>query len=277
MAQPARRVALVFQPGEIPGASDGFADVLAKHLDGRRLSPGQRVALPGWPAFSVEQVEPPGSRIVAGTEVEITVPPRTGDGPIHLAFLVDASLTMGEGSPSAYDRAGALIDAVLLNGRSFLSSAAIVVQGGETRHVGERASPETLSGASIHRVEPRGTFDLDAGLARSLEVLEDAPDGPRCILVVTDGDLSVEDPVATAASAARQGACLFAATEQANERLAEACRHAGGRASGDAEAIFEALADIAGARASWSPPSQPERLEEDPEFETVIDTMEDRG
>lgn len=278
MAPAARAVSLLFQPGELPAASEGFADVLAKHLTGYRLHAGQRLALPGWPRLTVEEVDPPGGEVQAGTEVEITVPPRLGEGPVHLAFLVDGSLTMGEGSsPRPYDRAGALIDAFLMNGRSFLASAGIVVQGGETRHMEERGAPETLSGAQIHRVEPKGVFDLRAGLQRSLALLADAPEGPRAILLVTDGDLALAEPLATAVAVAREGAHLFAVANRPEEPLAEACRHTGGQASRDPEAVFGAIADVARAHATWSPPPSPERVGADAEFETVIETVEGNG
>jgi hypothetical protein len=275
MAEPARAVSLLFQPGEVPAASDGFADVLARHLTGHRLRPGQRLALPGWPRMTVEDVEPPGGVVREGTRVEITVPPSLGEGPMHLAFLVDASLTMGEGSPSAYDRAAALIDAFMMNGRSFLDSTGIVVQGGETRHVEERDSPEAMSGALIHRVEPKGTFDLEAGLQRAPEVLADAPEGPRAILLVTDGDVALADPIGAASTVAREGARLFAVAEEPTAALADACRHTGGRADRSPEAVFAALADVVGAHASWSPPASPEETATDAEFETVIESMEE--
>lgn len=277
MAEPARAVSLLFQPGELPAASEGFADVLARHLDGYRLHAGQRLALPGWPNVTVEDVDPPGGEVRPGTEVEITVPPRLGQGPVHLVFLVDGSLTMGEGSPSPYDRAATHIDAFMMNGRAFLASAGIVVQGGETRHVAELAPPDTLSGALIHRVEPKGIFDLEAGLRRALDVLADAPEGPRAILLVTDGDLGVAAPLATAVSVAREGARLFAVAGSLGRGLAEACRHTGGEASSEPEPVFEALAEVARARARWRPPQPTEPVEADPEFETVIETMEDGG
>lgn len=278
MAEPAQAASLVFQPGDLPAASEGFADVLARHLSGHRLRAGQRVALPGWPRFTVEAVRPPGGEVRPGTRLEITVPPSLGEGPTSLAILVDASLTMGEnGSPTAYDRAAALIDAFLMNGRSFLAGAGIVVQGGETRYVEALASPETLSGALIHQVDPRGTFDLDGGLARCLDLLEAAEEGPRAILLVTDGDLGLADPLGSALVVARAGARLFAVAERLPPGLAEACRHTGGHASVDAQTVFERLAEASGARARWSPPGDPGPPDSDPAFETVIETMEDRA
>lgn len=276
MAERARSVSLVFRPGELPAASEGFADVLAGHLCGRRLHAGERVALPGWPRFTVESVDPAGSEVGEGTEIEVTVPPRLGEGPLNLAILVDASLTMGtDGSPTAYQRAASLIDAFLMNGRSFLASAGILVQGGETRHVEEMASPETLSGALIHRVDPKGTFDLADGLQTALGLLEAADDGPRAILVVTDGDLDVADPLASAVQVARAGARLFAVAEDLPEALAEACEHTGGVGHRDPERVFDALAELAGARGRWSPPPDPHDPDGDPEFETVIETMQE--
>ncbi|PSG98147.1 hypothetical protein BRD56_02035 [Thermoplasmatales archaeon SW_10_69_26] len=278
MVERARAVSLVFRPGELPTASQGFADVLARHLVGRQLRAGQRVALPGWPRFTVESVDPPGGEVGEGTEVEVTVPPSTGEGPLHLAIVVDASLTMGtDGEPTAYQRAASLIDAFLMNGRSFLASAGIVVQGGETRHIEELASPETLSGAVIHRVEPKGTFDPSQGLDRALDLLEVADEGPRAIVLVTDGDLIVEDPLGSALHVARAGAHLFAVAERGLPALDEACRHTGGQASADAESVFDALAQVAGARGRWRSPPDPAEVASDPEFETVIETMEDHS
>ena len=272
----AREVSLVFQPGASPTASEPIGEVLAKHLDGYQLRAGERLALPGWGTLIVERIDPPASVVAAGTQVEVDVPPRHGKGPMQLAFLVDASLTMGEGSPRAYDRAATLIDAVLMNGRSFLASAGIVVQGGETRHVIEPDTPESLTGAAIHRVDPKGTFDPGAGLERALAMLADAPEGPRAVLVVTDGDHDVADPLGLALPAAREGVHLVALAGSADPQLAEACRLAGGRAGDDPEQVFAALAETAGARPTWSPPPEAGDHEADPEFETVIDTMEER-
>lgn len=279
MADQARTVSLMFRPGQLPSGSDnGFADTLARHLVGRRLRTGQRLALPGWPRMTVADVDPPEGEVGPRTEIEISVPPGLGDGPMHIAILVDASLTMGEGrSPTAYDRAASLIEAFLLNGRSFLASAGIVVQGGETRHIEPLTSLDTLSGAVIHRVEPKGIFDLEAGLEASLDVLEKAGEGPRAVLLVTDGDLGLLNPLNPALSVARSGTRLYAVAEDLSNSLAEACRHTGGVASQEAETVFEAIADVVGARGSWRPPESPDNQEDEGAFETVIESVETEG
>lgn len=275
MADAARAVSLIFRPGDLPAATDGLGDTLARHLVGSRLRAGSCVALPGWPVMTVESVDPAGGEIREGTEVEITVPPRRGDGPLSLAILVDASLTMGAGgSPTPYDRAAPLVDAFLMNGRSFLGSAGIVVQGGEPRHVEALADPESLAGALIHRVEPKGVCDLRVGLDTALEVMAEAEEGPRAILLVTDGDLDLTDPLSPALDVARAGTHLFAVADRLGTPLADACRHTGGQASSDPQTVFEALADLAGARGAWLPPRSPASVDADASFETVIESVE---
>ncbi len=277
MAPLARSISVMVQPGEAPGAQGTFAEVLAQHMIGLRLEAGQRLALPGWPRMTVEEVDPPGSVVRGGTEVEISVPPSPGDGPVNLAILVDASLTMGRGTaPTPYDRAATVIDAFLMNGRFFLGSAGLVVQGGETRHVRSMGSPETMSGALIHQVEPKGTFALPGGLERALDVLEAAGEGPRAILLVTDGQVALADPLGLALRIAEAGTRLFAVAGSPDEAIQEICRHTGGQASQKPEPVFEALAALAGARADWSPPGDPQRVEPgERAFETVIETIEE--
>lgn len=277
MDEPAREVAVLFRPGDLPRVREGFAETLASHLVGRRVERGLRVALPGWPPLTVERVDPSSAIVQPGTEVEITVPPGPSEGPVNLAILVDASLTMGQGgSPTSYERAAGLIDAFLMNGRSFLASAGVVVQGGRTRHVEELAPPEEISGALIHKVDPKGTFDLEAGLERSLELLEDASEGSRAVLLVSDGDAEIADSLATALPVAQAGARLFAVTETVDAGLEGACEHTGGLAHRDPKNVFAALAAVARARADWRAPGTPEPVDQtDPEFEVVIETMEE--
>lgn len=275
MTKAARELSVLFWPGQLSGVFEGFGETLAGHLLGRRLERGQRVALPGWPPLTVEDVQPAGGEVRPGTAVEVTVPPSPGQGPLNLAILVDASLTMGEGEDTTpYDRAAALTDAFLMNGRSFLGAVAIVVQGGETRHVEELSDPQSLSGAAIHRVQPRGTFDLEEGLERALDVLEPAAEGPRAVLVATDGAVDVPDPLATALPVVHAGARLFALAGDPGSALRAACEHGGGVADSDPETVFAALAERAGARADWTPPPDPDPVEE-PRFEVVIETMEE--
>lgn len=273
MAQPADTVSVMFQAGEMTRVPEGVGRSLAGHLVGRTLERGQHVALPGWPTAIVESVEPDPGEVVPGTQVDVHVPPPTTEGALSLAIVVDASLTMGQGDPSSYEEAAAVADAVVLNGRAFLQAVGLVVQGGETREAGPLEAPQDVTGASILKVRPRGTFDALGGLQAGLDLLEDAPDGPRAVLLVTDEADALADPIEAAAPLLRAGVALFAVTPEPGEALGEACRWTGGLADTDAGPVFEAMAALAGTRATWTPP-QDIGTDDGHEFEVVIEAME---
>lgn len=276
MAPRARELALLFAADDIRRVPEGYGRTLAGHLVGTELERGDRVALPGWPTATVEAIEPAGGEIVPGTELTLHVPPRPSEGALNLVLLVDASLTMGKGDPSPFQEAAATIDALLLNGRSFTQTAGVVVQGGSTRQVDPLQPPEDASGASILKVEPRGTFDLDGGLERALELLEDVPAGPRAIVLLTD-DEAIDDALETARPALHAGVPVFAVTPEPDETLIEMCELTGGLASSTPEDVFEGLTELVGTSADWSPPEEPAPTPEEPEdyeFEVVIETVE---
>lgn len=275
MAERARELSLLFAPEDVRYVPEGFGRTLASHLTGQRLETGDRVALPGWPAATVEAIEPAGAEVGPGTELTVNLPPEHGTGATSVVMLVDASLTMGQGEVGAFEEAARAIDGFLLNGRSFLAQAGIVVQGGSTRERGEPAPPEDLTGASILKVEPRGTFDLDAGLEQALGMLEDAPAGPQAIVVFTDGDDPPEDPLTTARPVLHAGVTLFAVTPNVRP-FAELCSYSGGHAAEEPGPVFEALAELAGSQARWEPPRHPgpDADDEEYEFEVVIEAME---
>lgn len=275
MAEQVDRLSLLFDPEDVRRVPEGFGHTLAGHLVGREVSRGDRIALPGWPVATVETAEPAGE-VVPGTEITIHVPPRPTEGAMSLVVLVDASLTMGKGDPSPFERASRVIDGVLLNGRAFLQAAGIVIQGGTTRQVDPLKGPEELSGPSILKVDPKGTFDLDAGIERALELLEDAPDGPRAVLLVTDGDDPPTSPLDRARPLLHAGVTLFTLTDEAVEPFDEVCSVTGGRAMDDPSGVFEAVAELAGSQATFRMPEAPEpSIDEDYEFEVVIETMEE--
>lgn len=276
MAPRARTLELLFAAGDLHRIPEGFGSTLAAHLVGAELSRGERLALPGWPSATVEAIEPEGAKVGPGTELTVHVPPRPSEGALSLVVLVDASLTMGKGDPSPFQRAASTIDGILLNGRSFVQSVGIVVQGGSTRQVDPLCPPEDASGASILKVEPRGTFEVDAGIGQALELLEEAPEGPRAVLVVTDEPEPVADALEAARPALHAGVPLFALTPEPGARFIEACELTGGCAASEPEAVFEPLAKLAGSQARWTPPVEPEPadVDEDYEFEVVIETVE---
>jgi len=247
---------------------------MASHLLGQTARRGEQILLPGWAPVLVESVTPAGSIIGEGTEIEVHVPPGHDQGPLSLAIVVDASLTMGEGKPSNFDRAATLVDALLLSGRAFVNSAGVLVQGGTTRHATDLTPPEDLSGALIHCVEPKGTFAIDDGIERAREPLADV-EGPKAIVVVTDGDAAPENALDTAAPLAREGVGLFAIAPGEPTRLRRACEMTGGTASADPETVFDALADAAGATGEWIEPEPPDPDASDPEFEVVIERVEE--
>lgn len=277
MAPRARRLSLLFAAEDVRRVPEGFGRTLASHLVGSTLDRGDRVCLPGWPPATVEAIEPEGSEVAPGTEVTLHVPPRPSEGALSLVIVVDASLTMGKGAPSPFQEAASAIDALLLNGRSFLQSSGLVVQGGSTRHVDPLRPPEDVTGAAILKVDPRGTFDLDEGLDQALDLLEDAPDGPRAILLITDEDDPVRDPLDTARPSLHAGVPLFAWTPDPAEGLVELCEITGARACDEIEQAFEELAALAGSEVEWTPrETAPPAVEEDEdyEFEVVIETVE---
>lgn len=273
MAPRADSVSLVFQADALARVPDGLAAALAAHLVGQEVTPGQRVALPGWPTVIVDAVEPDPGRIEPGTDVSVHVPPTSGSGAMSLVVLVDASLTMGRGDPSPYEEAAHVLDGLLLNGRAFLQTAGIVVQGGETRHTEPLTSPEEVTGASILKVQPRGTFDLDAGLDRALELLEEAPEGPHAIVVLSDDGDAVADPLATARAPLQAGVGLYAVTRDPSTGWQACCSLTGGLADEEPGPVFERLAERAGAEIPWTPPAGTPG-DEQHEFEVVVETME---
>lgn len=273
MAPPADTVSLMFQADALSRVPEGLGGALAAHLVGQEVARGQRLALPGWPIVIVDDVEPSPARVEPGTEVTVHVPPETGEGALSLVVLVDASLTMGRGDPSPYQEAAHVLDGFLLNGRAFLQGVGIVVQGGETRHTEPLASPEEATGASILRVQPRGTFDLDAGLERALELLDEAPEGPRAVLVLSDDGDAVGDPLATARGPLQAGVGLFAVTANPDAGWDTSCRLTGGLADETPGPVFETLAERAGAEVPWVPPEGAPGGQEE-EFEVVVETLE---
>lgn len=280
MSKRARRVSLFFETGQVARLPDGFGRTLASHLIGSTARKGETVHLPGWPAALVDLVDPEGAEIGPGTRVELHAPPPSTRGALSLVVVADASLTMGKkrGSETRFEHTARLIDSVLLNGRSFIGEAGIIVQGGATRESMAMQVPEELAGAAILRVEPKGTFDLAQGIDKAVDLLEDAPQGPRAILVVTDGSDAPKDDLSAVRPAMHAGAAVIALSMQASERLDKLCRPTGGLATTDPEEAFRRLAELAGTQADWTPPSEPETPTdetEDPyEFEVVIETIE---
>ncbi len=277
MAPRAEHVSLLFDPGDVQRVPPGLGSTLAGHLVGYTVSKGERVCLPGWPDALVEDVHPDPGRVESGTEVTLHVPPGAREGPLSLVIVVDASLTMGKGSPSRYSEAATLVDALLLNGRSFTQEAGLILQGGDTRNAVPLRAPDEVSGASILKIEPRGTFDLDQGLHQALTLLEDTGPGPRAIVVITDEDPRIEEPLDTAGPLLRAGTMLSMIAPDAGEATREACRWTGGLVAQRAEPVFDALAELAQTRATWTPPEQAgfNVQDDDPhEFEVVIEAVE---
>jgi hypothetical protein len=273
MAPRARAASLLFPPGTPLEEPEARGSPLAEHLDARTLARGDTVEAPGGTAGVVEAVDPDPGEVGSDTELTVVVPELAPEGALSLAVLVDASLTMGKGDPSAYEEAADIVDAVLLNGRAFLQSVGLVVQGGETRDVQGPMVPEDATGASILRERPRGRFDLRAGLEATADLLDGAPRGRRAVLLVTDDADAVDDPVGLAGYLARERVALHALAPEEAQALSSACAWTGGAAATDAERVFEALAEHAGSAATWAPP--PERdLDEDATFEVVIDAVE---
>lgn len=277
MAQRAQSLSLLFAAEDVRRVPEGFGRTLASHLVGETLERGERVHLPGWPPATVESVEPEGAEIAPGTELTLHVPPTTSEGALSLVLLVDASLTMGKGDPSPFQEAASGIDALLMNARSFVQATGLVVQGGATRQVDPLRAPEDVSGAAILKVDPRGTFDLDDGLDQALSLLEETPPGPRAILLITDEDDPVSDPLETARPALHAGVPVMAWTPDPAPGLVELCELTGGAANDEIDGAFEALAALAGSEATWTPrETEPPTVDEeqDYEFEVVIETVE---
>ncbi|MDX1612042.1 MAG: VWA domain-containing protein [Candidatus Thermoplasmatota archaeon] len=278
MAQRAERLSLLFAPSDVHHLDQGFAEALAAHLVGLEVATGDHLHLPGWPPARIDEVVPAGSTVGPGTRVEVHLPPELQEGALSLVVLVDASLTMGKGgAESPFRHAAQLLDALLLNARSFLARAGIVVQGGTTRHVEPLADPTDLTGASILKVTPQGTFDLAAGIQRAVDLLANGPSGPKAIVVLTDGEDAPKDHLPVVRPALHAGAVVLAHAPKTSERLNTLCQESGGRASTDPEEVFDHLTTLAGTDATWVPPAtEPTRSgkEEPHEFEVVIETLE---
>lgn len=278
MARLATKLTVLFPPGQLRWGPESVAETLADHLVGQTLQPGAPLALPGWPVATVETIEPAGATVGPGTELEILVPPTSEPGGLNVAFLVDASLTMRQGDETTrYENAAHTLDGILLSGRGFLSTAGTVVQGGTTRHVEPLASPEACSGASILKVQPRGTFELDAGLKASLELVAEAPAGPRAVLIVTDGQQAPKDLDACTRLAVHAGTTVIALAPDPPTELTQLCQATGGACYSTPERAFEHLATLAGAQAIWQPAPPPGQTNgQDPdEFEAVIERVEE--
>ncbi len=280
MSKRARRVSLFFETGQVTRLPDGFGRALASHLIGSPAHKGKNIHLPGWPTALVDLVEPEGATIGPGTRIELHAPPPVTRGALSLVVVADASLTMGKKREpgTRFEHTARLIDAVLLNGRSFIGQAGIVVQGGTTRETIPLQGPEELAGASILRVEPKGTFDMAQGLQQAVEMLDDAPQGPLAVLVMTDGSDVPKDDLSAVRPAMHAGAAVVALSIEPSERLQALCQPTGGLATTDPEEAFRKLAELAGTQADWTPPREPETTpdeKEDPyEFEVVIETIE---
>lgn len=275
MAKPAQRVSLLFEVHRIDHLPDTFGQVLATHLLGTPVSVGARVALPGWPTALVDACEPNDAVVEPGTEVEVYIPPPTAPGPLDLVAVVDASLTMGKGTPSRFERIAETLDSFLLNGREFLAQAGIVVQGGATRHADRLRPVEDVAGASILKVTPKGTFDLAGGLAKATELLEERPQGPGVVLVLTDGGSAPKDALAAARPVLRSGAKLVILSLEPHAGLDELARVADGLATNDPGLAFAYLGELAGSKAHWVPPAPGYVPQQAYEFEVVIEALED--
>lgn len=280
MSKRAQRVSLFFETRQIARLPDGFGRTLASHLIGSTARKGAKIHLPGWAPALVDLAEPEGAQIGPGTTVELHAPPPATRGALSLAVVADASLTMGKKrqGETRFEHTARLIDAILLNGRSFIGEAGIVVQGGTTRETEPLQGPEELAGAAILRVEPKGTFDLAQGIERAVELLADAPAGPRAVLVVTDGSDAPKDDLSAVRPAMHAGATVVTISMAPSQRLEALCEPTGGLATTEPEEAFRRLAELAGTQADWTPPTAPEtptREKEDPyEFEVVIETIE---
>lgn len=278
MAPRAEHVSLLFDPDTVHRVPEGLGSTLASHLLGSTMTRGDRVSLPGWPLLTVEDATPSPSTIRPGTDVTLHVPPSTRQGPLSLVIVVDASLTMGKGDPSAYEEAASFVDALLLNARSFTQAVGLVVQGGRTRTVESLKAPDDATGASILKVKPRGTFNLEEGIEKGLGQLETAAEGPRAVIVITDEGDAVEAPLELARPALRAGAALFLMAPGPRKAVEEGCRLTGGGAFEDAGDVFKALASLAGTDASWEPPEatsfEPGDDDDANEFEVVIEAVE---
>lgn len=280
MSKRAHRVSLFFEAGQVARLPDGFGQTLASHLIGSTAHEGKSIHLPGWPTALVDLVEPEGAIIGPGTRVELHAPPPVTRGALSLVVVADASLTMGKKreTETRFEHTARLIDSVLLNGRSFIGEAGIVVQGGTTRDTIPLQGPEELAGASILRVEPKGTFDLAKGIQQAVELVDQAPQGPRAVLVVTDGSDVPKDDLSAVRPAMHAGAAVVALSMEPSHRLQDLCQPTGGLATTEPEEAFRKLAELAGTQADWTPPRQPDtptdRTEDPYEFEVVIETIE---
>lgn len=274
----AEHVSLLFDSDTVHRVPEGLGSTLASHLLATTVERGDRLSLPGWPTLMVEDAEPSPSTIRPGTDVTLHVPPTTRAGPLSLAVVVDASLTMGKGEPSAYQEAAAFVDALLLNARSFTQAVGLVVQGGQTRSSEGLEAPDDLTGASILKVKPRGTFNLKEGITKGLDLLEGGGEGPCAVVVVTDDGDAVEEPLELARSTLRAGVALLVMAPEPGEAMNEGCRLTGGGAFEHPGDVFKALTSLASTDASWEPPEatsfEPGGDGDADEFEVVIEAVE---